>query len=52
MGYYLCSVHAITSKISPVPNSSGIEMLEAENFKLYCFQTLTGMFCVYNISSA
>ncbi|KAI8973454.1 Sybindin-like protein [Mycotypha africana] len=35
-------VHAITSKISPVRNSSGIEMLEAENFKLYCHQTLTG----------
>ena len=35
-------VHAITSKISPVHNSSGIELLEAENFKLYCFQTLTG----------
>ncbi|CAO3639852.1 unnamed protein product [Cunninghamella echinulata] len=35
-------VHAITSKISPIYNSSGIEMLEADNFKLYCFQTLTG----------
>ena len=36
------SVHAITSKISPLHNSSGIEMLEAEDFKLYCNQTLTG----------
>ncbi|CAO3698617.1 unnamed protein product [Rhizopus stolonifer] len=36
------SVHAITSKISPLHNSSGIEMLEAENFKLYCNQSLTG----------
>ncbi|KAI7898834.1 Sybindin-like protein [Cokeromyces recurvatus] len=35
-------VHAITSKISPVHNSSGLEMLETDNFKLYCFQTLTG----------
>ncbi|RUP51894.1 Sybindin-like protein [Jimgerdemannia flammicorona] len=35
-------VHAITSKISPLPNSSGIEILEAENFKLHCFQSLTG----------
>ncbi|KAI8388665.1 Sybindin-like protein [Radiomyces spectabilis] len=35
-------VHAITSKISPVHNSSGIEMLEADKFRLYCFQTLTG----------
>ncbi|CAO3697442.1 unnamed protein product [Rhizopus microsporus] len=29
-------VHAITSKISPIRNSTGIQMLEAENFKLYC----------------
>ncbi|KAJ2960428.1 hypothetical protein NQZ79_g4189 [Umbelopsis isabellina] len=36
------SVHAITSKISPVPSSSGIEVLEAETFKLVCTQTLTG----------
>ncbi|KAF0363397.1 Sybindin-like protein [Gigaspora margarita] len=37
-------VHAITSKISPVRNStsSGLEVLEADSFKLYCFQTLTG----------
>ncbi|KAI9317516.1 Sybindin-like protein [Dichotomocladium elegans] len=34
-------VHAIASQISPVHNSSGIEMLEAGNFRLYCFQTLT-----------
>jgi hypothetical protein len=38
------SVHAITSKISPAPSSSGIEVLEAETFKLICTQTLTGMF--------
>ncbi|CAG8447517.1 11004_t:CDS:2 [Ambispora gerdemannii] len=38
------SVHAITSKISPVRNitSSGLEVLEADTFKLYCYQTLTG----------
>jgi len=37
-------VHAITSKISPVRNatSSGLEVLEADSFKLYCYQTLTG----------
>ncbi|KAF9208950.1 hypothetical protein BGZ49_007038 [Haplosporangium sp. Z 27] len=35
-------VHAITSKISPVPGSSGIEMLETETFRIHCFQTLTG----------
>ncbi|GJJ71221.1 trafficking protein particle complex subunit 4 [Entomortierella parvispora] len=35
-------VHAITSKISPVPGSSGIEMLETDSFRIHCFQTLTG----------
>ncbi|KAJ9061814.1 hypothetical protein DSO57_1016891 [Entomophthora muscae] len=35
-------VHAITSKISPVPGESGIEVLETSKFKLNCFQTLTG----------
>ncbi|CAG8457387.1 15838_t:CDS:2 [Funneliformis mosseae] len=37
-------VHAITSKISPVRNatSSGLEVLEADTFKLCCYQTLTG----------
>jgi len=40
----LHSVHAITSQISPVRNStsSGLEVLEADTFKLYCHQTLTG----------
>jgi hypothetical protein len=38
------SIHAITSKISPIRNStsSGLEILEADIFKLYCYQTLTG----------
>ncbi|KAI9009142.1 Sybindin-like protein [Hyaloraphidium curvatum] len=35
-------VHAIASRISPVPNSSGLEVLEADTFKMYCYQTLTG----------
>src|SRR6266511_1682076 len=41
---YCKSVHAITSKISPVKTStsSGLEVLEADIFKLYCYQTLTG----------
>lgn len=38
------SVHAITSKISPTneTNSSGLEVLESDNFVMRCFQTLTG----------
>lgn len=35
-------VHAISSQISPVPGSSGIEILETNHFTLRCFQTLTG----------
>jgi len=35
-------VHAITSKISPLAGSSGIESLETEQFKLTCSQVQTG----------
>lgn len=36
-------VHAITSRISPVPGAGGgLEVLESENFRMQCFQTLTG----------
>lgn len=34
---------AIASQLSPEPRSSGIEVLEADTFRLYCFQTLTGI---------
>lgn len=34
---------AIASQLSPEPKSSGIEILEADTFKLHCFQTLTGV---------
>ncbi|KAJ1923375.1 hypothetical protein IWQ60_003846 [Tieghemiomyces parasiticus] len=37
------SIHAITTRISPVGNSEGIELLEADGFKLHCFQTVTGI---------
>eukprot|EP01137_Pigoraptor_chileana_P020494 Opistho-2@82939 len=35
-------LYAITSKLSPEVHSSGIEVLEADTFKIHCFQTLTG----------
>lgn len=35
-------VHAISRQISPVPDSTGIEVLETPSFTLRCFQTLTG----------
>ncbi|CAG2063094.1 unnamed protein product [Timema podura] len=34
---------AIASQLSPEPRCSGIEVLEADTFKLQCFQTLTGV---------
>jgi hypothetical protein len=34
---------AIASQLSPEPRSSGIEILEADTFRLHCFQTLTGV---------
>ncbi|XP_054259991.1 trafficking protein particle complex subunit 4 [Macrosteles quadrilineatus] len=34
---------AIATQLSPEPKSSGIEVLEADTFKLHCFQTLTGV---------
>ncbi|CAB0005418.1 unnamed protein product [Nesidiocoris tenuis] len=33
---------ALASQLSPESKSSGIEVLEADTFKLQCFQTLTG----------
>ncbi|GBG80405.1 hypothetical protein CBR_g30870 [Chara braunii] len=36
------SLHAISMEFSPVPDCTGIEFLEADNFDLHCFQTLTG----------
>lgn len=34
---------AMASQLSPEPKCSGIEMIEADTFKLHCFQTLTGV---------
>ncbi|KAJ3080685.1 Sybindin-like protein [Rhizoclosmatium globosum] len=36
------SIHVITSKLSPIPGSSGIEVLETDLFKMHCIQTPTG----------
>ncbi|KAI4503631.1 hypothetical protein M0802_001034 [Mischocyttarus mexicanus] len=34
---------AIASQLSPEPRCSGIEILETDTFRLYCYQTLTGI---------
>ena len=40
--HLVCRIYAISVKLSPEKSSSGIKCLEANNFKIYCFQTLTG----------
>ena len=37
-------IHAIGAKLNPVPGvvSSGVEVIEAETFKMHCLQTPTG----------
>lgn len=37
------SIYAISVKLSPAAKSSGIKCLEADSFKLFCFQTITGV---------
>lgn len=36
-------LYAISAKLSPEQRSSGIEVLEADSFKLHCYQTHTGL---------
>ena len=35
-------VHAITSRLSPIEGSTGLEVMESDQFRLQCFQTMTG----------
>ncbi|GHJ83902.1 hypothetical protein NliqN6_0304 [Naganishia liquefaciens] len=39
----LHGVHAITSRIAPVPKSSGVQTIESESFKMTIHMTLTGI---------
>eukprot|EP01098_Paradermamoeba_levis_P002996 TRINITY_DN1403_c0_g7_i1.p1 TRINITY_DN1403_c0_g7~~TRINITY_DN1403_c0_g7_i1.p1 ORF type:complete len:139 (-),score=44.21 TRINITY_DN1403_c0_g7_i1:94-510(-) len=43
LGSTFHGLHAITSNLSPVLASSGIELLETDTFKLQCYQTPTGI---------
>lgn len=36
-------MYAIASRVSPVPNSSGIKMLEGDGLNIHCFQTPTSI---------
>eukprot|EP01006_Ploeotia_vitrea_P044734 TRINITY_DN66859_c5_g2_i1.p2 TRINITY_DN66859_c5_g2~~TRINITY_DN66859_c5_g2_i1.p2 ORF type:complete len:137 (+),score=1.88 TRINITY_DN66859_c5_g2_i1:44-454(+) len=35
--------HAIAAQLSPVPDCKGIEVIEAECFKLFCYETPTAI---------
>eukprot|EP01013_Petalomonas_cantuscygni_P023231 TRINITY_DN44625_c0_g1_i1.p1 TRINITY_DN44625_c0_g1~~TRINITY_DN44625_c0_g1_i1.p1 ORF type:complete len:138 (+),score=7.21 TRINITY_DN44625_c0_g1_i1:102-515(+) len=35
------TIFAISAQISPVPDSSGIQMLQTSTFRLWCFETVT-----------
>ncbi|KAK0403796.1 hypothetical protein QR680_017126 [Steinernema hermaphroditum] len=37
------SLFAIAAQLSPMPKSSGIEVLETNQFRLHCFQSVTGV---------
>ena len=50
--FILCRIYAISVKLSPEKSSSGINCLEGNSFKIYCFQTLTGTYtytCTYTV---
>jgi hypothetical protein len=38
----LHGIYALTAQISPVPNSTGFQVLECGQFNIVCHQTLTG----------
>lgn len=40
--HYRHSINEIASQLSPAPQCTGIEMLQADTFDVHCFQTLTG----------
>jgi trafficking protein particle complex subunit 4 len=50
----LHGIHAITSRLSPVGKSSGVEVIEAETFKMTIFLTATGrgLLCIILRSDA
>ncbi|KAL0482850.1 trafficking protein particle complex subunit 4 [Acrasis kona] len=41
LGSTFHSLHVISSQISPIKGGGGMELLEADTFKLYCYQSPT-----------
>jgi len=45
-------IHAITARLNPIGPSSGVEVIEAETFKMTCMQTPTGrLISIFNRQS-
>ena len=42
----LHGIHAITSRLSPIGHGSGVQIIEAETFKMTVFLTPTGEYAV------
>lgn len=42
----LHGIHAITSRLSPAGKSSGVQVIEAETFKMNIFLTATGQWSI------
>lgn len=48
----LHGIHAITSRLSPVGSSSGVQVIEGESFKMNILLTATGLYHDHQISAA
>jgi hypothetical protein len=48
----LHGIHAITSRLSPVGSSSGVQVIEGESFKMNILLTVTGLCHDHQISAA
>ena len=42
-GLFLIRLYSLAWQLAPVEHSSGIEVIETDLYKLYCFHTITGM---------
>lgn len=41
--FYVLRLYSLAWQLSPVAHSSGIEQIETDQYKLYCFHTITGI---------
>ena len=41
--FFVLRLYSLAWQLSPVAHSSGIEQIETDQYKLYCFHTITGI---------